>query len=336
MLKPLLLAAATLLAAAAESPLPLAVGGRAVAEENGALRFGWPGTAFEARFDGRQVAAEVDTRADFFRLLIDGVERARLGPGNLRVTIADLPAGPHSVRLEMMTENQSGSSRFLGFRTPGTPLAPSAPRRSIEFIGDSHSVGYGNLSPTRDCNAQRVHDMTDTQQAFGPLLAKRLDAAYRVIAYSGFGVVRNYAGGNPGDSLPNRYPRAIPGKPGEAPADGWKPGWIVINLGTNDFSTPVKPGERWADQAALRADYRARYAAFVRMLAARQPQARFVLMAHPDWAAEVRAVANALGPVAKIAVVETPPLELTGCNWHPSLRDHRAIAAKLEPLIARE
>ena len=57
-----------------------------------------------------------------------------------------------------------------------------------------------------------MHDTTDTQQAFGPLLAKRLDADYRVNAFSGHGIVRNYDGNSPGDSLPKRYSRAIPGE----------------------------------------------------------------------------------------------------------------------------
>jgi lysophospholipase L1-like esterase len=305
--------------------LPVHVGARVVAED-GALRFGWPGSYFEGNFRGTDVTVVFDTKSDFFRIWVDGkVFQTLTKPERTEVRIAGLRPGVHSVRLEKLTESQAGSSSFLGFFTHGTPLAAPVRAKRIEFIGDSHSVGYGNLSTTRDCKAAQVHDTTDTSQAFGPILAKRLGADYRVIAYSGYGIVRNYAGKFPGESLPYLYPRAIPGEPAAARADGWKPGIIVINLGTNDFSTPVHAGEAWADDAALRADYRARYIAFVKARQRGNPRARIVLMGAENFYADVAAVAKATG----VTAVQVPKLEMTGCNWHPSLKDHRTMAGLL-------
>lgn len=313
-------------------PIDARHGGRVV-EARGGARFGWPGAWFEGRFEGRAVHAAVATESDFFRLLVDGVERARLDPGHQQVTIDGLADGAHVVRLELLTENQAGSSRFLGFDTPGKPLPPPRPRaHRIEIIGDSHSVGYGDTSPKRDCTRPEVHDTTDTQQAYGPLLAKRLGWDYRVHAYSGFGIVRNYNGGVPGDSMVKRYPRAIPGEPAAAADDGWRPDWVVINLGTNDFSTALHPGEAWADAAALHADYRATYARFLRGLEAKYPKARFVLMAADAFLPDVQAVAAAVkGPVT---LVHTPAMELTACDWHPSLKDQQAMADAVAKVIA--
>ncbi|MDG2534586.1 SGNH/GDSL hydrolase family protein [Sphingomonas sp. HITSZ_GF] len=309
--------------------LPVHVGGRAVAEGQ-ALRFGWPGTYFEGRFRGTDVTVAFDTRTDFYRVLVDGrVFQTLTRPERTELRVAGLKPGVHTVRLEKLTESQSGGGTFLGFFTHGTPLTAPARTARIEFIGDSHSVGYGNTSATRDCKAAQVHDTTDTSQAFGPILAKRLGADYRVIAYSGYGIVRNYAGKFPGESLPFLYPRAIPGAPEPARADGWKPGIVVINLGTNDFSTPVHAGEAWADDAALRADYRAKYIAFVRARQAAWPGARILLMGAENFYADVAAVAAATG----VAAVKVPKLEMTGCNWHPSLQDHRAMADLLEKAI---
>jgi lysophospholipase L1-like esterase len=322
-----LLLLAPLVLSAAPAPegtrLPVHVGARVV-QDGAALRFGWPGSYFEGRFRGTDVTVVFDTRADFFRIWVDGkVFQTLTKPERTEVRIAGLRPGVHSVRLEKLTESQAGSSSFLGFFTHGTPLTAPAPARQIEFIGDSHSVGYGNLSATRDCKAAQVHDTTDTSQAFGPILAKRLGADYRVIAYSGYGIVRNYAGKFPGESLPYLYPRAIPGEPAPAAADpGWKPGIVVINLGTNDFSTPVNAGEAWADDAALRADYRARYIDFVKERRRSNPRARIVLMGAENFYADVAAVAEATGTTA----VKVPKLEMTGCNWHPSLKDHRTMA----------
>ncbi|MBB4838305.1 lysophospholipase L1-like esterase [Sphingomonas kyeonggiensis] len=303
--------------------LPVHIGGRAVAEGK-ALRFGWPGTYFEGRFRGTDVTVAFDTKTDFYRVLVDGkVFQTLTKPERTELRVKGLKPGVHTVRLEKLTESQSGGGIFLGFFTSGTPMAAPALRNQIEFIGDSHSVGYGNTSPTRDCKSQQVHDTTDTSAAFGPVLAKRLGADYRVIAYSGYGVVRNYAGKFPGENLPYLYPRAIPGEAGAAAPDkGWRPGVIVINLGTNDFSTPVHAGEAWADEAALRADYRAKYIAFVRARQAAQPGARILLMGAENFYADVAAVAAATGATP----VKVPALEMTGCNWHPSLKDHRVMA----------
>ena len=244
------------------------------------------------------------------------------------------PEGEHVVRLEKLTESQSGGAGFSGFRFGAGGVALPTPQRArrIEFIGDSHSAGYGNTSTTRSCTPQQVHDTTDTQQAFGPVLAKRLNAEYRVNAYSGAGIVRNYNGVAPEQNLPILYARAIPGDAASVANDaGWLPQLIVIKLGSNDFSTPLHAGERWADDAALHADYRASYSRFLAMLIARHPKAHFVLMAHDPFLADVQAVAKDAG--RPVTVIRTVNMELTGCDWHPSLKDDIAIADQLEAVI---
>lgn len=309
------------------------VGGRVVAESGGAVRFGWPGIYFEQRFEGTGVTATVETESEIFRLYVDGKDRGVLKPGSLTLRVTGLAKGEHVARLEKLTESQSGGAVFRGFAFEGRALPTPQRARRIEFIGDSHSAGYGNTSPTRTCTRQEVHDTTDTQQAFGPLLAKRLNAEYRVNAYSGAGIVRNYNGVAPEQNLPILYRRAIPGEPGIPAADaGWQPQLIVIKLGSNDFSTPLHAGEKWADQAALHADYRTSYSAFLAGLIAAHPGAEFVLMASDPFVEDVQAVANQSG--RKIAVVRTVEMEATGCDWHPSLKDDRAVADQLQAAIA--
>jgi lysophospholipase L1-like esterase len=250
-----------------------------------------------------------------------------------------LAAGEHVVRLEKLTESQAGGGRFLGF-TPaagGAALQPPRRARQIEYIGDSYTVGYGNTSPRRECTPREVHATTDTQQAFGPLVARRFDADYRIVAYSGFGIVRNYGGRVPELSLPGIYERLAPDAPRALllPDPHWRPLLIVVNLGTNDFSTPLAPGERWRDAAALRADYRSRYAAFLRSLDVRHSQARFVLMGSDVFLEDVRQVRASLPePLrARVTTLRFGDLELTGCNWHPSLEDNRRLADQLAAAI---
>lgn len=327
--------------AQAAAPLPVHVGGRVIHNSDGSLTFGWPATYIEGRFHGSGVTIALDTSTERLRLLIDGNEKAILiQPGSSSITISGLPSGDHTIRLEKVTESQSGGARFIGFYPTdgGKALpAPAGAAKAIEFIGDSHSVGYGDIAQSRDCSGQEVHDLTDSQQAFGPVLAHQYGADYRVVAYSGFGIVRNYNGGSVGLSLPTLYPRLKPDDSVDletSPGD-WHPQLIVINLGTNDFSTPLHNGEAWADDAALRADYRAKYIAFVRMLMARQPQAHLVLMGGDNFYPEVQQVAAAFDQEApgRVLTQHVGAMELTACHSHPSLKDQRMMANSLRGLI---
>lgn len=335
-----IVAAALAATAAAATELTIHIGGRVVQEADGALSFGWPGTYFESRFQGTGLRLRFDTQTEHMRLLIDGEEKAVFRePGKVDVAVSGLTNGPHVARLEKLTESQSGGGRFYGFSVlpGGTALPPQPKRKRIEFIGDSYTVGYGNRSPGRECTRDEVHDLTDTQQAFGPLLAKRLNADYRVHAYSGFGIVRNYAGGNPESSLPSIYPRLKPDTPSppSSAQDRWQPDVIVINLGTNDFSTPLKGSERWKSDTELKSAYRRKYVDFARGLQRQYSRASLILMGSDAFISEVRKVAADLGthgPAPR--VVHFAGLDLLGCDWHPSLSDHKLLADLLEKELA--
>jgi lysophospholipase L1-like esterase len=324
------------------TPLPVHVGGRVIADSAGGLSFGWPAVYFESRFHGTGVSVSVETTVDRLQLLIDGAQKALLiQPGSSSLTIAGLTPGDHVVRLEKVTESQEGGSRFVGFYPAegSTPLPPPTHARQIEFIGDSYTVGYGNTSRSRTCTGQEVHDTTDSQQGIGPTLARAENADYRVHAYSGFGVVRNYNGGAAGQSMVLLYPRLKPDDPAHLETDtgAWKPQIIVVNLGTNDFSTPVHAGEAWKDEDALRADYRAKYVTFAKMLVAKQPQAHLILMGSDLFYDQVQQIAATLNQNARNPVITLHfgGLDMDGCHFHPSVKDDKTEAAALQTLIGQ-
>ncbi|HQR87926.1 MAG: lipase [Caulobacter sp. 12-67-6] len=326
--------------AAQQTALTPHIGGRVAPAAEGGLLFGWPGVYFEGRFSGPSVTVAVDSGSEHLTISIDGQVRAELlKPGLARLTFDQLAPGEHVVRLDKLTESQTGRARFVGFFVgpEGRPLAPVMRPRRIEFIGDSYTVAYGVRSNRFDCTEQQVHDLTDTSQSFAPVLAGRLNADYRIIAFSGRGVVRNYSGLAPGEPLPALYSRLIPGQaePRVDPADPWRPDLIVVGLGTNDFSTPLKADEGWKTEADLRADYRDSYVTFVAALARRHPQARFLLIAGDTFADDVEAVVKRLnGASAGLATaVRITGLERTACHGHPSAADGRMIADRLEAAI---
>ncbi|MFE8583323.1 GDSL-type esterase/lipase family protein [Sphingomonas sp. NCPPB 2930] len=321
-------------------PLPLHIGGRVVATDG--YRRQWPGTYIEGAFRGPTVDLGVGPGAVSLRIRVDGgapMPLVRPAPGLYR--IAARGTGPHRIRVDVASESQAGWTVLRGLFAPNgtTPLAAPAPRaRQIEFIGDSHTVGYGNTSPTRQCSQDAIWRTTDTTLGLPGIAARRYDADYQVNAISGRGIVRNY-GGFAAPTLPEAYPYALFDGRTPATTPGWNPQVVVIALGTNDFSTPLKPGERWADRDALHADYERRYVDFVGRLRRHYPRAFFVLwatdLADGEIKREVGKVVDRLraGGERRIAFVPVDGLGFTGCDAHPDTDDDRRIAAAIERVI---
>ncbi len=317
--------------------LPLTIGGRVVAGEGDLSRYRrqWPGTYFEGAFQGRAVDIAVGPGEVSLRIRLDDaapVALVRPAPGRYRLNAAS--PGRHSVRVDVVSESQAGATAFGGLYAPAgsIPLAAPAVRpRAIEFIGDSHTVGYGNSSTSRDCTEGQVWETTDTSQGIAGQLSRRYGAAYRVNAISGRGIVRNY-GGFAAPTVPDAYPYALFDGKTLANDAGWQPQVIVMALGTNDFSTPLKSEERWKTRDALHADYEARYVRFVQDLRRRNPRAFFVLwatdLADGEIAREVAKVGDKLraSGETRFAVVPVTGLSFGGCHFHPNVADDSRIA----------
>lgn len=327
-------------AADAPTPLPFAVGGRVISDGQD-LTYQWPGVYFEAAFTGASVFFRVGAGDQILHLLIDGRrvgEMIRTAAGLYRIT--GLEPAAHRVRIEVVSEHQAGPARFGGFALGADGVAGARPRRrrQIEFIGDSHTVGYGVGRDQRDCTTEEVWASTDNSAAFGPLTARRRQADYQINAISGRGVVRNYAGAA-APTLLQAYPYALFDGATRYDATDWSPQVVVIDLGTNDFSTPLAAGEPWTSREALRADFEATYARFVQTLRARNGGAFLILLTPPSAEDEI---AVAVGRVAerlkaagedRLAVLATGPLAFTACDWHPSRRDQEQIAGVLSAFL---
>ena len=304
-------------------------------------RYQWPGLYFETRFTGSGVYFRTGPGDVILQVSVDGTPVGKLvKPARGLYLVDGLTAGTHTVRVDAVTEAQAGANEFGGFALApsGKPVKSESRRWQMEFIGDSHTVGYGNTSTTRDCTGDEVWATTDNSQAFGPKVAKHYDADYQVNAISGRGIVRNYNGGG-GDPLPVAYPFALLDHSARYDDAGWHPQVIVIALGTNDFSTPLNAGEKWATRDELHADYESTYVKFIEGLRARNPNAFIIVwatdMAEHEIEREAGKVVAALQAKGdkRIDFIPVDSLAMTGCHWHPSLADHDVIANKLVHFI---
>lgn len=301
----------------------------------------WPGSYFRAAFEGSRVFFRVGKSDEILHIVVDGQFLSPLvKPVEGAYEIEGLSKGRHAITVLVATESQSATNTFGGFAIPaGEKILTPEPRHSqIEFIGDSHTVGYGNISATRACTEDKVWADTDDTQAFGAITAAHYDADYLINAISGRGVVRNYNGFK-SDTLPQAYPYVLFDKKQTYDDPVWRPQVLVIALGTNDFSTPLNPGEPWKTRDELHADYEATYVKFLEGLRAKNPKAYIIVWATDMANGEIEAEAGKVVQQIKqqgdqhISFLPIDGLNFGACNYHPSLADEKVISGKLVQLI---
>jgi hypothetical protein len=143
-----------------------------------------------------------------------------------------------------MTENPKGKLSIRKLLTDGIieKTEEDSKKLNIEFIGDSITCGFGNLSNERD----RLFFSADENGwlSHATIAARRLNASYSIISYSGIAITKGL--GNiewQSPSMTDLYPftdRLIEEKIGDTKTfTRWdfsqsRPDVIVLNLGTND------------------------------------------------------------------------------------------------------
>ena len=217
----------------------------------------FPGIQIVASFEGTSLRMIAKPRSGYFMAQIDQAEPFKVafrGERDSVVTLATaLPNGVHTVKLMYAIEGYEFYPEFWGFvLDKGKKLVetPALPSRKIEFIGNSITCGYGNEGLKKEEGFDYATE--NHYYSYASITARNLEAQHWVVARSGIGVYRNYAGpktGNPESNMLAQY---------EYVGYAWKPDlrkeatflnekWdfsryqpdvVCINLGTNDLSTP--------------------------------------------------------------------------------------------------
>lgn len=311
--------------------LPTLIGGVA-SPSDGGYRHEWPAFHAEARFSGAGLTLRLDDAAGRYRVNIDNNTLFLTRPGTAELRISGLSDGEHHVRLELLSESWA-PAWFGGFFLPagGRPLPIPSRARTIEFVGDSDSVGYGISSRGRNCSADEHFLTTDSSLAFPALVAKAQDADYRVIARSGITIVRHK------DNMGVQHAVALPGDPAAPLAPEPPAAVIVIGLGSNDLIKPLTDAEWPGGLPGMRIALAKGIEDLARERLARSPGARLVLLAFgeygPDLVEPFQQAQHAL-PRAELLIL--PELTRKACDWHPTPEDHATIAAQLNQLLSGE
>ncbi|KAL8327973.1 hypothetical protein RB597_004013 [Gaeumannomyces tritici] len=306
----------------------------------------WPATGIAVAFEGTSASISITSKTGdpAVEMVVDGgapIVMHRV-TGSSIDTPPGLPRGRHTVEIRKRSEAYFGSL-FLGEpTTDGTLLPVRAPKRRIELIGDSITVGYGLEGVFPCANAAHLEAATRT---YGALTARNLSADYSIVAWSGKGVTRNYVTPEPDPSplMPELWAQygALSPRPYDfaTPVDA-----VVINLGTNDFSfrTGVRPQ---LDMAV----FTAALTRFARAVHARYPSAAMFITSSPllgndtpeqqrtKHVAAVKATIASLDFTAYF--VDFPTQDASnnniGCDYHPSARTNEEMSVILTAAIQK-
>jgi lysophospholipase L1-like esterase len=300
--------------------------------------FGWSGSAMVARFSGTGATLRIDGSPNQFAVVVDGkVAQAvlKVVGGTTQYALASgLAAGVHDVVVWKRTEANQGENRFLGLDVTGGQLQapPAAPDRRVEIYGDSITAGYGldGVGP----NCPYSPDTEDHYLTYAAISARDLGADLHAIAWSGIGMYRNYGQASASsDAMPYVYARTLGSQTNSVwDFSKWQPHVVVVNLGTNDFSTNGDPGSA----------YETAYLGFVRSLRQKYPDTFFVLTIGPMLDGDnltaarghIQNVIKTRGSEgdSKMSYLEFPTQTSAdgyGCDWHPSAATNVKMATLL-------
>jgi lysophospholipase L1-like esterase len=310
--------------------------GRIDRRDTAGARFAWSGSGVVARFSGSEVSVTLNGGgAVEFTVLIDGVLQPKLVTSATTQTYSlasGLAAGEHTLELYRRSEASVGVSQLLALDlgAGGQLSSPPPVARRIELIGDSISAGYGNEGTSVSCGdfspAFENHYMT-----YGAIAARALGAELSTVAWSGKGVVYNYGDTDRTDPMPLLYDRVLPGDAASVWDFSVAPDAVVINLGTNDFSTGDDPPQ---------AVFVPAYLGLLERVREGYPDAFILatvgnLLAGQDIPDARAAIAAAVSQFQarggdRIAIWEmNVPNNAPGCDYHPSIPTHQAMAEGL-------
>lgn len=299
-------------------------------------RFMYSGCAISAGFTGTSIAVRMsdDSLRNWFSVHIDDqlFKFESSGSSGVYQLARGLPDTTHRITITRRTEWHGGNTTFEGFMIdPGKSLHP-LPRlsRTIEFIGNSVTCGYGNEGESREEHFE--YQTENAELAYGALVAKELDANYVAVCRSGIGMYQAY-NGDKAFVQPKLYDEIVAGSTARWNYRDNQPDVVVIELGANDLVEPL--------DSALFVNT---YVGFVEKLRGLYPSAEIICAAGPNLPGDttltfqsyVRAVHSGLSAAdPKVHYFYFGVVDASGSDWHPNLGEHRQMADALAPFIRK-
>lgn len=250
----------------------------------------------------------------------------------------------HRLTIYKATEASNGAVLFAGTTAKITTIAAEN-KKKIELIGDSITCGFGNDVTAIPCGSGEWFDQHNAYLAYGPVLARTLNADYVLSSVSGFGMYRNWNDEHQDEAIiPEVYENLYLNKDTSKPYDfAFQPDLVSICLGTNDLSEGDGKKERLPFNEEK---FVSNYIHFIQTIYRHAPNTRIVLLNSPMVSGDRNAIlVGCLKKVIQafttdaahkpIALFEFQPMKPNGCGFHPDSADDKIMANQLAPFFKK-
>ena len=255
-----------------------------------------------------------------------------------KITLKTPKKESNKIGIYKATEASSGNIIFHGFDAFDLISTDEKPFL-IEFIGDSITCGALADNSDIDCNEGEYIDQHNAYLAYGPRLARTLNADFRLSSVSGMGMYRNWNDENIEEPImPQVYENLYLNTDSSKKYDfKTQPDMVSICLGTNDMSD----GDGVKNRLPFNEEkYTENYINFVETIYSHYPNTQVVLLNSPMVSGDKNTtLVSCLKNVKdhfkdkEIKIFEFDELLVNGCNYHPSIQDHKVIATQLLPFF---
>ncbi|MGN0643117.1 MAG: GDSL-type esterase/lipase family protein [Huintestinicola sp.] len=291
-----------------------------------------------------------DNQQGWAALLIDGelVKRFRLDGGENTYVLyeGDMLYNAKATIIKL-SENQSATVGVKCLRVNARKIAPAYKKeKTIEFIGDSLTCGYGNEGTEYD-NFDTAQE--NGMETYAYLTAKALDMECSMVCISGVGIVSDYTSqvGDKEDYLlmPENYDCTdmnFQMRRGFDEYEKWDFGGgsdiVVINLGTNDVSYTGSNTE-------LMDEFGGAYYDFIGQVRRNNPDAEIIctlgivgseLFEQIEYAAKMYSEDNFDDKIHTFKFSYMSSEDGYGADYHPTVAAQRHAAEELTEYIQNE
>ena len=241
----------------------------------------------------------------------------------------NLPDGAHTLTLAKDTEAGIGWIEFLGGSCERLLPPPRAPRRKLEFFGDSITTGTGSDTSVEPCGKGEWYDQHNAFESYGPRTARALNAQWQITAVAGIGLVHSCC--NMKINLPQVFDKVRP----QLDAPQWdfkryQPDALTVCLGQNDGTQDP-------------AQFAEAYVSFLERLRSAYPKTYLVCLTSPMADPTLRRFQKEQLPRVVEARQKIGDRRVThfafsrsfngGCGGHPDLAQHAQIAEELTAFL---
>jgi hypothetical protein len=296
--------------------------------------FWQPGVSIDCVFKGDSCGVIVEdeikwgTHHNYIEVVLDN-KATRLKLSSKRDTIwavATSKKNWHTLLVCKNTEANIGGLSFVGLLCKNLRVSKTAIVNAIECIGNSITSGTGSDQSDVPCGKGSWYDQHNAYKSYGMVLARKLNAQVHLSSVSGIGLMHSCC------NLPVIMPTVFDKINMSENKISWnfaryQPSIVTICLGQNDGMQ---------DSAIFVRSY----VRFLQDLRKVYPAANFICLSSPMADANLKAfmvktiksVVTALTSAGdhKVSSYFFQKSYNAGCDGHPSLEEHEAIATELE------